>query len=61
MKTKPSYNQEVLKIIHKRHGFSYDYIRKSIRGIRTGETSKLIRTEYENICEKVKKALEDQY
>jgi hypothetical protein len=60
MKTKPSYNQEVLRIIHNKHGFSYDYIRKSIRGIRIGDTSKLIRTEYENICERVKKALEDQ-
>jgi len=61
MKTKPGYNQEVLKIIRKRHGFSYDYIRKSIRGIRTSESSQLIRKEYENICEKVKKALKDQY
>ena len=59
MKKKPTYNQDVLKIIQKKHGFSYDYIRKSIRGIRTSETSQLIRTEYENICEKVKKALED--
>jgi hypothetical protein len=60
MKTKPSYNQDVLKIIQKKHGFSYDYIRKPIRGIRIGDTSKLIRTEYENICERVIKALEDQ-
>ena len=60
MKKKPSYNQDVLKIIRKKHGFSYDYIRKSIRGIRIGETSKLIRTEYESICKKIKKALEDQ-
>jgi hypothetical protein len=60
MKKKPSYNQDVLKIIRKKHGFSYDYIRKSIRGIRISESSKLIRTEYESICKKIKKALEDQ-
>lgn len=60
MKSKPSYNQDVLKIIRNRCGFSYDYIRKSICGKRTGHTSKLIRAEYENICDKIKITLAEQ-
>ena len=59
-KTKPSYNQDVLKIIKERHGYSYDYIRKSIRGDRVGPLSEIIKAEYNLLTNEAKKALEKQ-
>jgi hypothetical protein len=58
IKTKPSYNQDVLKIIKIRYGYSYDYIRKSIRGDRSGEISDMIKTEYNKLNNEAKKAIE---
>ena len=59
-KTKPSYNQDVLKIIKERHGYSYDYIRKSIRGDRVGIICDMIRTEYNKLTNEAKKAIVDR-
>jgi hypothetical protein len=61
MKTKASYNQDVLKIIHERYGFSYDYIRKSIRGDRVGITSDIIKKEYNVLYQEVRKVIEDKF
>jgi len=61
MKTKASYNQDVLKIIHDRYGFSYDYIRKSIRGDRVGITSDIIKKEYNVLYQEVRKVIEDKF
>lgn len=58
MKSKLSYNQDVLKIIQNRHGYSYDYIRKSIRGDRVGITCDLIKAEYYKLTYEAKKAIE---
>lgn len=60
MKTKPSYNQDVLKIIQKRYGYSYDYIRKSIRGDRSGLVCDIIKAEYNKLNNEAKKAIEIQ-
>lgn len=60
IKTKPSYNQEILKIIKIRHDFSYDYIRKSIRGDRVGIVSDTIRAEYNKLNNESKKAIENK-
>ena len=60
IKSKPSYNQDALKIIKTRHGYSYDYIRKSIRGDRVGIICDMLKTEYHKLCNESKKALENQ-
>lgn len=60
MKTKRSYNQDVLKIIKNRHGYSYDYIRKSIRGDRVGIISDILKAEYQKLNNESKKAIENQ-
>lgn len=49
MKTKPSYNQNALEIINGRYGYSYDYIRKSIRGDRVGLIPDRIKAEYNKL------------
>lgn len=59
-KTKPSYNQDVLKIIKERHGYSYDYIRKSIRGDRIGIICDMLKAEYNKLNNEAKKAIEDR-
>ncbi|MBF4518662.1 hypothetical protein IRZ71_20090 [Flavobacterium sp. ANB] len=60
IKSKPSYNQDVLKIIKERHGYSYDYIRKSIRGDRVGIICDIIKSEYNRLNNEYKKLLENQ-
>lgn len=58
IKSRPSYNQDVLKIIKDRHGYSYDYIRKSIRGDRTGLICDMLKDEYQKLNNESKKAIE---
>ncbi|MNQ34120.1 hypothetical protein D3C85_475710 [compost metagenome] len=60
IKSKPSYNQDVLKIIKERHGYSYDYIRKSIRGDRVGLTSDMLKAEYNKLNKESIKAIENR-
>ncbi|CAC9975929.1 hypothetical protein DBB36_07510 [Flavobacterium sp. WLB] len=60
IKSKPSYNQDVLKIIKEKHGFSYDYIRKSIRGDRAGIICDLIKAEYKRLDNEYKIVRESQ-
>ena len=60
IKSKPSYNQDVLKIIKEKHGYSYDYIRKSIRGDRVGIISDLIKSEYKRLDNEYKIVRESQ-
>ena len=56
---KPSYNQDVLKIMKIRHGYSLDFIRKSIRGDRASLTSDMLRSEYHKLNNESKKAIEN--
>ncbi|MEP6806222.1 hypothetical protein [Flavobacterium sp. FlaQc-47] len=58
IKTKPSYNQEILKIIKNKYGYSDDYIRKSIRGDRVGHIADMIKVEYNKLNNESKKAIE---
>lgn len=60
IKTKSSYNQDVLKIIQIRYGYSYDYIRKAIRGDRVGPMSDTLRAEYNKLNNEALKAIKDQ-
>lgn len=60
IKSQPSYNQEVLKIIKEKHGYSYDYIRKSIRGDRTGIICDMIKAEYKRLDNEYKIVRESQ-
>ena len=60
IKSQPSYNQEVLKIIKEKHGYSYDYIRKSIRGDRTGIICDIIKAEYKRLDNEYKIVRESQ-
>ncbi|WP_291145996.1 hypothetical protein [Flavobacterium sp. UBA7680] len=60
IKSKPSYNQDVLKIIKEKHGYSYDYIRKSIRGDRVGIICDLIKAEYKRLDNEYKILRESQ-
>ncbi|MGN7811910.1 hypothetical protein [Flavobacterium sp. 22076] len=60
IKSQPSYNQEVLKIIKEKHGYSYDYIRKSIRGDRTGIICDIIKAEYKRLDNEYKIVRENQ-
>lgn len=58
MKTKSSYNQDVLKIIQSRYGYSYDYIRKAIRGDRVGPMSDTLKAEYNKLNNEALKAIQ---
>jgi hypothetical protein len=60
IKTKPSYNQDVLKIIKERHGYSHDYIRKCIRGDRVGVICDVLKSEYNKLMSEYKKAIENR-
>ena len=60
IKTKPSYNQDVLKIMKARHGYSFDYIRKSIRGDRVGIICDMLKAEYHKLNNESKKAIANQ-
>lgn len=60
IKSKPSYNQDALKIIKNRYGYSYDYIRKSIRGDRVGIICDMLKAEYNKLNNDAKKAIEDR-
>jgi hypothetical protein len=58
IKPKPSYNQDALMIIKNKYGYSYDYIRKSIRGDRVSQRSDTIKMEYNKLIKEYKKAIE---
>lgn len=60
IKSKPSYNQDILKIIQNRYGYSYDYIRKSIRGDRVGIICDQIKAEYTKLNNEAKRAIENR-
>ncbi|MFB9079641.1 hypothetical protein ACFFLS_07115 [Flavobacterium procerum] len=57
MKAKQNYNKEILVMIKEKYGFSFDYIRKAIRGDRTGMIPDRMKTEYEKLTDQVKKTI----
>lgn len=60
MKTKSSYNQDVLKILKNKYGYSYDYIRKAIRGDRSGIICDKLKVEYNKLNNEAIKAIQNQ-
>ncbi|WP_281235145.1 hypothetical protein [Flavobacterium gelatinilyticum] len=60
IKTKLSYNQDVLNILKNKYGYSYDYIRKSIRGDRAGVICDILKNEYHRLNNEAKKAIESK-
>ena len=57
IKTKSTYNKEVLEIIQDRFHCSADYVRKCIRGDRAGIVPDQIKSEYNRLNNEVKKAI----
>ncbi|MFB9078947.1 hypothetical protein ACFFLS_10395 [Flavobacterium procerum] len=57
MKAKQKYNQDVLTILKEKYGFSFDYIRKAIRGDRTGIIPDKMKDEYEKLTDQAKKTI----
>ncbi len=51
------YNQDILEHIQQRYGFSLDYIRKSLRGDRTGILPEKILKEYFDLETETRKAI----
>ena len=52
------YNEDFLTAIHDKYGVSIDYIRKSIRGDRTGIMPDKIKAEYKSLESAQKKIIE---
>lgn len=56
-KKRTYYDQNILNLIKERYGFSIDYIRKSLRGDRTGILPDKIIEEYKKLENEAKKAI----
>ena len=54
---KANYNEDALKILKDKYGFSMDYIRKSIRGDRVGLIPDKLKTEYKTLETAAKNAV----
>lgn len=59
-KSKPFYDPDVLNKLHELYGYSKDYIRKSIRGDRTGIIPERLKKQYNQMIKASKKAKEEQ-
>jgi hypothetical protein len=59
LKTRRIYNQDILIVIKERYGFSLDYIRKSLRGDRTGLMPEKINKEYDDLEYETRKAIQE--
>ena len=58
MKKRANLNAEILNTLKDRYGFSLDYIRKSLRGDRTGILPDKLIQEYKALDAAAKKAIE---
>lgn len=56
-KTRSNYNEEILKQLMKKYGFTKSYIQKSIRGDRTGTIPLKIQEEYKALDSETKKVI----
>lgn len=56
-KTKQNYNEEILKTLETKWGYSFDYMRKCLRGDRTGVMPDEIVKEYKRLESISKKAI----
>ena len=57
LKKRNIYNQDILEHIQSRYGFSLDYIRKSLRGDRTGILPEKIVFEYTQLEAETRKVI----
>lgn len=49
------YNEDILYLLKKRYGYPFDYIRKALRGDRTGTMPDILKKEYIELEEEDKK------
>jgi hypothetical protein len=56
-KKKIIYNQDILLELKEKYGYEIDYLRKSIRGDRTGYMSEQIKNEYYKLLSESKKTI----
>lgn len=59
-KKRTNYNEEVLEVLKKKYGYSIDYIRKCLRGDRTGIMADAIKKDYNDSIVASKTAIEDK-
>ena len=57
MKKRANLNGEILEILKERYGFGFDYIRKALRGDRTGIMPDKLREEYKKMEHATNQAL----
>lgn len=57
-KTKQNYNEDILIILNKKYGYSADYIRKCLRGDRTGIMPDEVVKDYKALENASKKAIQ---
>lgn len=57
MKKKVYYNTEILRQLEKKYGFTIDYVRKCLRGDRTGVMPDTVAKEYKTLDNASKEAI----
>lgn len=57
---KSSYNTVILNVVAKKYGYSIDYIRKCLRGDRTGLMPDELSKEYKSLEKEALKAIEEK-
>lgn len=58
-KKRTKYNEEILNVLKGKYGYSLDYLRKSLRGDRTGKMPDKIIKEYKALANVAKIAIEE--
>ena len=56
-KKRTNYNEEILIEIQGKYGYTIDYIRKALRGDRTGDMPDIIKETYEKLDKAAKAAI----
>jgi hypothetical protein len=59
-KKRTYYNQSILLVIQERYGYSLDYIRKSLRGDRTGILPDKLIEEYKKLEQEANQAINNK-
>ncbi|RQO37920.1 hypothetical protein DBR39_13610 [Chryseobacterium sp. KBW03] len=59
-KKRIKYNEDILNVLRSRYGYTFDFIRKSLRGDRVGEMPDQLIKEYKELDNALKKRLEEK-
>ncbi|AKK74471.1 hypothetical protein OK18_19270 [Chryseobacterium gallinarum] len=59
-KKRKNYNEGILIILKEKYGYSFDYIRKCLRGDRPGEMADVLKKEYTVLENEAKKAIKEK-